>query len=264
MKKTVSIFLVLTILILSIVQSSFAELIPTSTPIPRELETEIPTELPYDYQTEVPTDTPEPSEATNSIETLPQESIDARNYKETSLYVDGIRLGFFNNSNIPLDIEFLNGAVYVPLFPLLESLGIDYSITNKRIDISTAASKKMGDAKTNKIEITTDNFKDYFEVSTSVINEKLSKGIVVYTAYGDVSLTIEAKAPFEIHDVAFTIDVHTNTDFDVRFSGIMPQNASFSSTSKTISRDGISENTAKIMAWNYKVVEASGYIVTNN
>ena len=109
--------------------------------------------------------------------------------------------------------------------------------------------------------MSSENFKDYFDISVSVINKRKENDYPFYTGYGDVQLTITAKSPFEIYDVYFQITVHTNTEKYVQFKDVMPQNGSFSSTSDTLSYTGIIENTASVMINGYDIDSVSGYII---
>lgn len=249
MKRFVATVLIMLMTVFSVgVTISESAVTPLPTELPTLLPTAVPTEIPTSLPTEIPT----------------EQSFDMANFSNISIMINGVRVGFFDDQNRALNIAEVDNAVYVPLFPLLDSLGVSYSIDGGKISITTSSNGSSASATYgNQIEITSGNFTDYFTITHSVINQTQRKSGFEYTGYGDIQLVIDAKAPFEIHDVNFVIEVHTNTDKNVRFTGIMPQNASYSSISKTQSKTFITETGAFVGTYGFDVLSASGYIVIN-
>ena len=189
-----------------------------------------------------------------------------------AIEIDGVRVGFFDSNNQPLDIKIINDSPYVPILPLLDSLGIQYQIADNKISISKLSSEGASNTSSDneRIEITPENFSQYFSISCDVINEKRTGSITSwgFTASGNVKITIDAKEPCEIHDISFSIKAYTNAG-DVSFNGVMPQNASFSSTSNELSVSDLLESRAYIDVGDFRngqykdwdVLDATGYII---
>ena len=126
-----------------------------------------------------------------------------------------------------------------------------------------------------EIQITPENFNDYFAVSVEVSKFSLDKtlsymGLDYYDASGGVTLRIDAKSKFDMDNVSFTIVANGGASYkglvakeeNIQFRGIMPQSGTYESSKKVtidvggvVLIDGLTYNN-----WSLTITNASGTI----
>ncbi len=151
--------------------------------------------------------------------------------------------------------------------------------SNNNSNNSSSGSNTAENAKTVKVEITPENFKKYFDVSIDVSNQSTSNedysfGAKSFDLSGNVSFSIVAKYPCELHDVNFSITATggtyigmTNMDEkNLSFTGTIPQSGSYS-TSKQVSFHigaSVGDYEIKYYLFSSAINQAGGYIVINS
>ena len=130
---------------------------------------------------------------------------------------------------------------------------------------------------TVSVDITPENFKQYFDVSVDVSNQNVSNesysfGVKSLDLSGSVTLSIVSKIPCELHNVQFSITATggayigmTNMEEkNLSFSGTIPQSGSYTS-SKQVSFPGLtwvgSDYEVKYYCFSDAIKSASGFIV---
>lgn len=187
------------------------------------------------------------------------------------LVYNGVRLALLNDNG---DIEqpiIQDGQVYVPLKSFIETIGGTYEYDEESATVSVTldnGSKQEGSTTTSKkkIEITKDNFLDYFKGSyweSDYTNSKSEIASMTLYQYSDyVNLTVDAKQPFEIYNVQFSIkfNLKTTTGEDTLYiDGTIPQSGSFSGKKEYEWSEIYSGSKMKIDS--ASLVSASGYIM---
>ena len=184
---------------------------------------------------------------------------------------NGVRLTMLNENG---DIEqpiIQDGQVYVPLKSFIETIGGKYEYDEESSTIAVTldnGSKQEGNTTTSKkrVEITKDNFFDFFDKSASVTDISSSKSriqsMVFYNHTGRVNLSLDAVNPFEMHDIKFEIKVKTESSLNEReadFTGTIPQSGSYSSMQEISWGQIVSDKNMKVVS--IEVISASGYIM---
>ena len=138
-------------------------------------------------------------------------------------------------------------------------------------DSQSSISESQAEKEESQIEITADNFLDYFNVSASSSNVSLTNksqdwmGITSYKYSGNVDMTIEARYPCEIHNVSFNAQVEAYLGASSgsrypQFNGVISQSGSYSS-SNSISWETKYSMEDHITVMSPIITTASGYIV---
>ena len=191
-----------------------------------------------------------------------------------AVYLDGVRIGFYSSDNQALNTYNIDGEVYVPLIPLLETLSIQYTVTDKAIQISgsgEAAPAEAPKAELKRVDITPENFEEYFDISygssgLSSYTTKDALGLPNTHFSGDVDIAITARMPFEIHDVRFNVQLtayRAGKCIYPNFSGVISQAGSYSSSYHAAWESALA-NQKSLTVYSPKVISASGYIMISD
>lgn len=163
------------------------------------------------------------------------------------IYVNNVPIVFLNKDDSVIDPTIINGEVYVPLLSMIDKLGngITAAVSDEGIFIETnqSADVQNAEGQGEKIEITSENFLDYFDVEVDVQTESEHSGNIgiggtvlarEYDVSGEIIATVTALFPCEINNLAFSVSgtftrtesidtVSERTSSSLSFSFVMPQ-----------------------------------------
>lgn len=206
------------------------------------------------------------------------------------IYVNNVPVVFLDKEGTVINPVIVDDELYVPLTAILDTLMIDYSVDTEKIDISTNA-QPNSESELEKIVITSENFEEYFDVKrTSKVTysereSSVSFGSKMYDVEGEYTVTVTAKFPCEIYDLAFSITgklEHLNESGEATYdektlSFTMPQSGiceekiyedwvvGFNPYSiANMSSDELERNLKYMMFYNRIISVKSGYIILKN
>lgn len=163
------------------------------------------------------------------------------------IYVNNVPIVFLNKDDSVIDPTIIDGEVYVPLLSMIDKLGngITATVSDEGIFIETnqSADTQNAEEQDEKIEITSENFLDYFDVEVDIQTEsedgeniQFREAVLArkYDVSGEIVATVTALFPCEINNLAFSVSgtftrtesvdpVSERTSSSLSFSFVMPQ-----------------------------------------
>lgn len=204
------------------------------------------------------------------------------------IYVNNVPVVFLDKEGTAISPVMVDGKLYVPLTSLLDTLMVDYSEGTDKIDISTNV-QAIAEPEPEKIIITSENFEEYFDVkrkpkaTSSQRKGNISFGYKMYDVVGEYTVTVTAKFPCEIYDLAFAIKgkfEHVNESGEFSYTEktlnfIMPQSGVCEETINEewtvginpydpISGDKLKDRVEYMSFYNRTISVESGYIILKN
>ena len=189
-----------------------------------------------------------------------------------TLYYNGAKMILVDENNEIQDCVSINDQVYVPIRFFIESIGGDYEFDSLSSTAYVTLSKNNAEKSASKkrIDITAENFRDYFIVTSSYTKPKQESehNRYAYTKWStELKLSIVAKYPFEINNVQFNVRIRLEIDGDTAYINckgtIMQTGSSVERSQFTFEKQPYFTPTI----WGFDVSsieDASGYILVDN
>ena len=126
------------------------------------------------------------------------------------IYINNVPIVFVNKDNTVIEPVLIDNEVYVPLMPLMEYMG--ETVTTRTEDSSIYID--INSSTSNEIQITAENFDQYFNIkkSKSVNAKSAGKSSIGYSYFYDVTgeytITVTALYPCDINNLTFNVNGH--------------------------------------------------------